>query len=136
MSELEHRTRIGRCACGGVRYRIDGPVREVMDCHCEPCRRITGHHMAATSAAVGDVVFDADASLSWYAGTPTTEYGFCSTCGSTLFWRAGDKADRLSIAAGSLDGPTGLSTVLILFGDEAADYHRLDPGIETLPGDH
>ena len=42
----------GRCECGGVRYRIDGDVRDVVNCHCGRCRRFTGHHMAATSAPV------------------------------------------------------------------------------------
>ncbi len=33
----------GGCACEGVRYRIDADARSVTNCHCEPCRRITGH---------------------------------------------------------------------------------------------
>ncbi|MBP92397.1 MAG: aldehyde-activating protein [Acidimicrobiaceae bacterium] len=126
----------GGCHCGGVRYRVKGPLREVINCHCEPCRRITGHFMAGTDANLGEVEFDADETLTWYHPTDTVQYGFCNWCGSTLFWRADDKASRLSISAGTLDQPTGLTTGLALFGDEAGDYHNLDTTIETLPGDH
>ncbi len=111
-------------------------MRDVINCHCDPCRRITGHFLAATSADLADVVFDSDDTLGWYHPTDTVQYGFCSGCGSTLFWRADDKPSTLSIAAGTLDQPTGLTTGLALFGDAAADYHNLDETVETLPGDH
>jgi len=91
--------------------------------------------MAATAAPATSVTFEAEETLRWYDSTPTVQYGFCSTCGATLFWRASDKSDHLSITAGSLDTPTGLTTNLALFGDEASDYHRLDDTIETVGGD-
>ena len=43
--------------------------------------------------------------------------------------------DTLSIAAGTLDQPTGLRTVLAMYADEAADYHRLDDTLETHGGE-
>lgn len=125
----------GGCACGGVRYRVTGELRNVANCHCEPCRRITGHFMAATAARADTVEFDRDDTLTWYESTSTVSYGFCASCGSTLFWRAADKPEQLSIAAGTLDPPTGLRTTHALFGDHASDYHELDESIETAPGD-
>jgi hypothetical protein len=121
----------GGCACGGVRYWITGHLRDVVHCHCEPCRRITGHHMAATAALRSDVHFESDDSLRWYQRTDTVRYGFCSTCGATLFWEAADKADTVSIAGGTLDQPTGLTTVLAIWADGASDFHRLDDTIAT-----
>lgn len=132
---MANTTLTGGCACTGVRYRIDTAARSVTNCHCEPCRRITGHFMAATAAPASAVHFDSDATLTWYDSTPTVQYGFCSACGSTLFWRASDKPDHLSITAGSLDTPTGLQTNLALFADHASDYHNLDPLVEAVDGD-
>lgn len=96
---------------------------------------MTGHHMAATSAARDSVVFDADSTLAWYSAQPLVHYGFCGRCGSTLFWRAEDKSDNLSICAGTLDQPTGLTTTGVLFDDEKADYIVTSPPVETFPGD-
>ena len=133
----EHVSRAtGGCACRGVRYRVSGPIRHVVNCHCEPCRRITGHFMAATSAHPDDVAFDASGTLRWYDRTGSVQYGFCERCGSTLFWRAADKPSSLAIAAGTLDQPTGLHTELALFGDEAGDYHSRDASIPPSPGAH
>jgi hypothetical protein len=46
----------------------------------------------------------------------------------------------LSIAAGTIDQPSGLSTVLAIYADEASDFHRLDDTIQTFgrdrPVDH
>lgn len=128
-------TAIGRCLCGAVRYEVAGALRDVVDCHCVRCRRHTGHFMAATSAAVEHVVITGDA-LRWYDATDSVQYGFCGSCGSTLFWRAADRPDTLSIAAGTLEPPTGLKTVAALFTADASDYHRLDATIDHHDYDH
>jgi len=91
--------------------------------------------MAATSADVADVSISGE-SLRWYNATPEVQYGFCGDCGSTLFWRASDKPDRMSIAAGTLDTPTDLRTTTALFVDDASDYHSLDETLEQFPYDH
>ncbi len=85
--------------------------------------------MAATSVDSSAIDFEAKDSLQWWSRTPTVDYGFCNNCGSTLFWRAADKPDHLSIAAGTLNNPTGLRTYEALFVADAADYHELDPSV-------
>lgn len=124
----------GRCLCGGVRYAVRGELREVINCHCERCRRFTGHHMATTSAPLDDIrVEDQDALLTWFFPVPEAGYGFCSRCGSSLFWQSSADAARWAISAGTLDPPTGLRTVQAWWVSQASDYHaRLDlPELET-----
>lgn len=118
----------GRCACGSIRYTVDGPLRPVMNCHCHRCRRITGHFMAATSADLTDLVIELTETLQWYEASSGVFYGFCSTCGSSLFWRNDDEPERWSICAGTLDPPTGLETTLSIWTSEASDYHEPTPG--------
>lgn len=124
----------GRCLCGGVRFTLRGESRDVVNCHCERCRRFTGHHMAATSASVGDIeVDDEDALLTWFFPVPEAGYGFCSRCGSSLFWQSSADEARWSICAGTLDPPTGMTTVQAWWVSHASDYHvRPDlPELET-----
>ena len=135
----------GRCMCGGVRYVIDGPVRDVWNCHCERCRRWTGHFTAATGCRRDDLRLISDETLEWYHPDewPDVAYGFCRRCGSSLFWQVEavppgepeEKLSTISIWAGTLDPPTGLSTELAIYADDASDYHTLDPEIETLARD-
>ena len=119
----------GRCECGGVRYRVTGPLRPVVNCHCSRCRRITGHFMAATGCADEHLQLEVDATLRWYEPAAGVFYGFCGTCGSTLFWRSDGNPGWTSIAAGPLDQPTGLRTQAAWWTAEAADYHELDQSI-------
>ena len=122
----------GSCDCGGVRYEVTGPLRDVYDCHCVRCRRITGHHMAATAASPADVALHAEDTLRWYEPAPGVFYGFCSNCGSTLFWRADAHPEKLSISAGTLDGPTGLVTTRAWWVAEAGDYYERPSGIREF----
>ncbi|MEM7288640.1 MAG: GFA family protein [Actinomycetota bacterium] len=127
----------GACACGAVRYRVDGPLRNVTNCHCERCRRITGHFMAASACATADLTIEGEPSLRWYRPDeePAVGYAFCRECGASLFWRSDTRPESISICAGTLDPPTGIVTDLALFGAEASDYHRLDDTIETADYD-
>lgn len=128
----------GSCLCGGVRYRVNGALRDVLDCHCVRCRKVTGNFMAASGALRRNIAFDADESLTWFAPAddPNVEYGFCSTCGASLFWRVVDQGTapaHWSICAGPLDDATGLRTEAIWFSDHAAEHSHLDPGVRRVP---
>jgi hypothetical protein len=67
--------------------------------------------------------------LRWFPPDERVGYGFCEQCGSTLFWRCDDRPTLLSIAAGSLDSPTGLRTAAAIWTIEASDYYELDPDL-------
>jgi hypothetical protein len=115
----------GGCLCGGVRYEVRGPLREVMACHCSQCRRTSGHYAAMTSAASADLVLTRADTLAWYASSPAAERGFCRVCGSNLFWKP-KAEERMSITAGTLDMPTGLKMNEHIFVADKADYYELD----------
>jgi hypothetical protein len=56
----------GRCLCGAVSYRVIGPMRPVVACHCTECRRFTGSVWNATAARRRDLTIQDDGSLKWY----------------------------------------------------------------------
>jgi len=129
MSESPHR---GSCLCGGVVYEVEGPLRDVIDCHCSQCRKQTGHFMAATAAKHTDFRMVKGDTLQWYRSSPTAERAFCSVCGSTLFWQ-GKGRDYIAIAAGTLDGPTGLRTEGHIFCADKGDYYEIQCGDYQRP---
>lgn len=122
----EHRT--GGCLCGQVRFTVTGPVRPIVACHCEQCRRTTGHHFAATHTLREHLHLECDEGLRWYASSPGVRRGFCGTCGSSLFFDR-EAADGVSIAAGSLDRPTRLRMVQHIFTASAGDYYEIADGL-------
>jgi hypothetical protein len=117
----------GRCLCGAVRYEIQGPLRDVLICHCQECRRWNGHFSANTAARREDLVLIEQRGLRWI-DSPLSDArarrGFCAECGSGLFWDAPDRL-TVSIAAGTLDEPTGLKTVAHWYVSHAGDYYEL-----------
>ena len=114
----------GSCLCGGVVYRLRGPMRAVIACHCTACRKTTGHYLAATQAWTDDVEMEQADSLRWYASGPHSRRGFCDRCGATLFFEFVNSG-KISIAAGTLDGKTGLRTAFGIYADDKGDYYDL-----------
>ncbi len=114
----------GGCLCGGVRYRVDGRLEDVGACHCSQCRRTTGHYFAATTCAKSALTFESDGTLAWYESSPGVGRGFCSRCGSSLFWHR-ETSDRIDILAGGLDQPTGLRMVDHIFVADRGDYYEI-----------
>ena len=123
----------GACLCGAVRYEVTGALRDVVLCHCAMCRRTHGH-VGAYSATPRDALRIVEArGLRWYASSSFARRGFCAECGASVFWeRIG--SGSVSIAAGTLDAPTGLSTTLQIFVDDAGDYYAPDPAIPRRAG--
>lgn len=127
-SKLSIRAR-GGCLCGGVRYEIHGPLRDVIACHCSQCRRTSGHFVAATQACTADIVLVEAASLEWYRSSAVAERGFCNRCGGNLFWRPTAAAPSVtSIMAGTLDTPTGLKLMQHIFVADKSDYYAIADG--------
>lgn len=120
----------GSCLCGAVRYRVDGPLRPVVACHCTQCRKTSGHFVAATSARRETVTVTGE--VAWYHASAKARRGFCAICGSSLFWDG--PGTHLSIHAGTLDGATGLRQVGHIFCADKGDYYELADDLPQAPG--
>lgn len=120
----------GGCLCRGVRYRLLGPRRDIINCHCQNCRRTHGHFAAYTAVNKSDLELISAQSLRWYHDkSPDTYRGYCDQCGASLFWDARDGHNRISIAAGSLDDSSDLKTIGHIYVSEAASYYQIDDGL-------
>jgi hypothetical protein len=112
----------GGCLCGGVRYEVRGPMRDVVVCHCSRCRRAHGHVAAYAACRTADLHLVEAGALRWYDDGDRRR-GFCAGCGASLFWRASGR-DTTSIAAGTIAPPTGLRTMAQIFVADAGDYYE------------
>jgi hypothetical protein len=122
MEERESHT--GACLCGGVAYEVRGPLRDVVVCHCSRCRRTHGHAAAYTECHGDQLTLVQDSWLRWY-DADERQRGFCGRCGASVFWREAAEPETISIAAGTLDEPTGLRISEQIWVDSAGDYYRL-----------
>lgn len=127
-------THTGGCLCGAVRYETTGPLRDVVYCHCSQCRRQTGLYYAATSVPRQGFRLTVEEGLAWYAASEHAKRGFCSRCGSVLFWRA-EVGTQIAILAGSLDDPSQLKSASHICTEGRATFYTLDDGLPQHPHD-
>jgi hypothetical protein len=135
MSKSDHEILSGGCLCGGVRYQLTGACRDIINCHCENCRRTHGHIAAYTSVNRSDLALVNQQTLQWYHDeSPDTYRGFCNRCGASLFWDARDDRGKVAVSAGSLDDSGELKTIGHVYVSEAAKYYQINdelPRFET-----
>ena len=131
------RTATGSCLCGGVRYEVHGPLRDILFCHCENCRRTHGNFSAYTSARRADLVITSDETLRWYHTdkdvTPDVQRGFCGVCGASVFWDPRGY-EYVYISAGSVDPPTGIKGAGHIWLSEAGDYYEITDDLPRAAG--
>ena len=125
MSDSKH---TGGCLCGAVRYQILSDLQGIACCHCSKCRRFHGHIAAYAIMPVNDLKMVEDRGLKWFRSetdeTPNVYRGFCSDCGSSLFWDPRGE-DRIAVAAGSLDEPTNLQILGHSWVSQIGDYYEI-----------
>ena len=111
----------GSCECQGVVFELIGELRDVVFCHCSQCRKTSGHYWAATQVSKGNLNLIKATSLSWYDSSDKARRGFCSVCGSSMFYeRKG--IDKISVSAGSLEIPTSLDRMRHIYVTSKGDY--------------
>jgi len=118
----------GSCLCGKVSFHISELIRDVVMCHCQQCRKQTGHQVAATRVNDDGIDIKGVEHISWYAATDEAKRGFCKHCGSILFWKANDSSVT-AVMAGSLESPTGLETTSHIFTAFKGDYYDIDDNL-------
>jgi hypothetical protein len=100
----------GGCQCGAVRYRAEGELGLPHLCHCRMCQKAGGNYFLP----FGGVKYE-DFSLTrgepaWFNSSETVRRGFCSKCGTPLFYDGG--SDHISITLGTLDQPENVKPEL------------------------
>ncbi len=66
--------------------------------------------------------------ISWFQSSPEAKRGFCSVCGSGLFWKNATKS-YTSILAGAFDEPSGLEAEGHIFAGDKGSYYEICDGL-------
>jgi hypothetical protein len=74
----------GGCLCGAVRFTAEGVETDHETCHCGMCRRWAGSSLFAANTE--GVSFEGEESLKVFDSSEWASRGFCSKCGSGLFY--------------------------------------------------
>jgi hypothetical protein len=105
----------GACLCGGVKFTAMQINPEFHVCHCSQCRRWSGGPGLSVDA-VG-MSFSDTSTLATFDSSEWAERGFCSVCGSSLFYRL-KATDQYMISMGAFDDQSGLTLAGEIYIDE------------------
>lgn len=84
MAEIQEAT--GTCLCGEVQLSVKSMSTHVGACHCSMCRKWSGGPAMVFDCGM-DVSFSGTEHIRVYNSSDWAERGFCSQCGSHLFYR-------------------------------------------------
>ena len=94
------------------------------------CRKQSGHVLAAVNVRRDALRVHGNDRVTWYRSSEKVERGFCSICGSTLFWKPTiDGYQYTAVAMGALGAPTGMKLSKHTFVADKGDYYEIVDGV-------
>lgn len=122
----------GQCLCGAVTVSVAGVGQHVDACHCRMCRTWGGGPLFAVECD-GSVTFQGEELITVYDSSEWAQRGFCSRCGTHLFYRLKGKP-WYAFPAGLLE-EQGLTLRQQIFIDEKPAYYELANETPRLTGE-
>ena len=111
----------GSCLCGAVKVTANEMSTGVGACHCGMCRKWGGGPLMAVDCGQA-VVFDGEDHIKVYHSSDWAERGFCSQCGSHLFYRLKGTGQTI-MSAGLFEDQNGFNFDHQVFIDNKPDYY-------------
>ena len=121
----------GGCHCGAVRFTVQGPLWQILICHCSDCRNLAGNSWASTAVADGNCRMIKSEALKWYKSSSWATRGFCGECGAQMFYKVNDGSE-FSVAAGMLDEELGLRAAGQIFAGSLPEWCHPDGSLPHL----
>lgn len=122
----------GSCLCGAVRFEVSCDLPAPDGCHCSACRKWSGHYFVSTDVPRAAVKIEGEDKITWYRSSEKARRGFCSVCGSSLFWDPLHR-DWTGIAMGAFEPPTDTKIAVHIFVADKGDYYDIADGVPQKP---
>ena len=128
--------RTGGCACGAVRYSIDGdPVRTGV-CYCKDCQRRTGSAFGMGCFFPRENVVITRGNTKTFSRTAESgnrvSIRFCPECGTSVVWNTEALPHATAVAGGTFDDTDWLDPQLHVWAKSAQKWVTFPQGVEVL----
>ena len=99
--------RIGGCACGAVRYEVNGETEILHNCHCTDCQRTSGSAFSTCCYFQEDKIKILSGEMTTYTRINESgrkiDFHFCKVCGTTVIWDPEIRPGMRGLARGKFD---------------------------------
>ncbi|MDY6828198.1 MAG: GFA family protein [Pseudomonadota bacterium] len=123
----------GHCLCRRVQVRADSMALEVGACHCTMCRRWGGGPFVEVHCGTA-VHFSGEEHIRLFSSSDWAERGFCSHCGTHLFYRLKHDSSHI-MPAGLFGDDPRLKLTTQVFVDEQPHYYQFANDTLCLTGE-
>ena len=127
----------GSCACGCVKYQIDGRLMGLVAyCHCWRCRKHSGSSFGTTSGiAANDLrVTEGEQLLGSWESSPGIRRYFATCCGSPIFKRDETNPEVLGFRLGTLDTDPTVTVQMHYMTESKAPWVKIEDSLEQQHG--
>jgi hypothetical protein len=122
----------GSCVCGSVSFTLNASLTDASACHCAQCRKQGTLGFAGANLPKSAVAIAGAELITWYQSSEKVRRGFCSRCGSWLFWEPIHR-EWTSVSLGTIDGESGVKIERHIFVAEKGDYYEIADGLPQNP---
>lgn len=127
----------GTCLCGTIRFEAELPSKFCAHCHCSNCRRA---HGAAFVTWVGFStsqfrITAGESDLQNYHTDTDAKRGFCTKCGTTLFYSGPRWADEVHVTRASIEGEIDKAPSAHVYVDHSASWWTIEGGLPQCGGE-
>lgn len=125
----------GACLCHTIHFSIELPTLWCAHCHCSLCRRAHGAAFVTWVGAAQErfAITAGKRALRWYSSSTEAERGFCSECGTTLFFRSERWAGEVHVARANLDGEIDREPQAHVFYESHVPWVKLGDDLPRKP---
>jgi len=127
----------GHCLCEAVRFTLTAPTLFCAHCHCRFCRSAHGAAFVTWVGAADDrFAYDTgEDKVAWYDSSEQSRRGFCSVCGTTLFYTSTVSPGEIHVARVLLDGEIDREPQAHVFHDQRVAWFRCTDGLPKIDAD-
>ncbi len=127
----------GRCLCGTVRFEAMPPTLFFAHCHCRWCREAHGAAYVSWVGIAADRfrIVSGEGDLRWYQSSPQSRRGFCSSCGTTLFFASILCPGEMHVTRTSLQADIDRGPQLHCFYDQHVAWAEPGDGLPRYGSD-
>jgi len=118
----------GQCLCGTVVIKINGPIKDIIHCHCSLCRKSSGTAYATNGFVKSEdlCISQGADSLTTFSFKPGRNRHFCSKCGSPVYSSNEDDKSRIRLRLGILNSEINERPISHNFVTSKANWDNLD----------
>ncbi|MDK1682370.1 GFA family protein [Acinetobacter terrestris] len=121
----------GSCLCGGLRYEVHGEIGDIVQCHCQKCRKANGTAFASNAPIrkADFKIVQGEHLLKKFQSSATTQRCFCADCGSPIISIKAETPDLYRLRIGTLDTPLQQKPTQHIFAAFKAEWDSICDGL-------